>query len=257
MNNIKKIKKYKKSSEVLGRNILLVTAFATAIVTATGVILNVTYKEPTYEVEYVDSVDDKQPVVLVENIIEPEVIEHVKSTNMDEARLILEDLDEITIDDIEDEDLKQEMIDDKISIYFEALQKVNEANVYEGTDIAEFANNNYDLYDGINRNSDKILSYNALVYQKLLDNDADINEAVEEMHKLMILQTAPTELDEETWNKTFSVLLSTLDEEKHESLNIYFPLAYDLHRITCDKEHNQEYGVILCENLEDEYSKLR
>lgn len=167
----------------------------------------------------------------------------------------IEDVYEIEKDNMTEE-LKDEINDDFLSNYIIELQEINTDNPLANINMEEYFNENYDalLYSGEDFDEVKT-AYSALAYQKLIDNNVDLKKAFEELNSIMVLQVNPTEMDEATYNETFKTLLSTLDEG--ETLySIYFPLAKQLHLVTCIYDHELEYGITTCEDLENKYLSL-
>lgn len=259
---MKKITRFEKSSQLLGKKLILCSAILAGSLFITGTVIScnaiVEKKDDIKTVEELDSVDDPTPIIIDQTEeIEIKNNEALASNNMAKARLIASNIIPIDFNQIDDKELKQEMIDDNISNYLNALQAVNENNPLQLVDMEDYTADNYDvLYDG-KFHSDTVLAYNALAYQRFAENDIDINDALKELHTLMVLQTNPMEIDEETYNKLFSNLLRTLDYERHESLyDIYFPLAKAIHTITCDEKHYDDEFAIRCEDLDNEYQRL-
>lgn len=159
-------------------------------------------------------------------------------------------------EEILDEEVKNDMIADTISNYVIALQEINKINPLKDVNMTDYFNENYEsiLYGENVFAADKT-AYSALAYQKLVDNEVDIIKAFDELNSMMVLQTYPTDLDENYYNETFKVLLSTLKKEEN-LYDIYFPLAEQLHFITCGHEHTKEYGITSCDDLEKQYHGL-
>lgn len=241
------MKKYKKSSDLLGKKLVLYSTIMAGILTITGVTVTSCTNIKGTEEEYFDSVEDNRAIILDK----PESIYNNDlsfESNTDQARKILANLKY----NVDDEEIKQEIIDDNINLYLEALEKVNESSYIKDFNAEEYAYSNFETLHGENRLSDTVLIFNALAYQRIVDNNIDINDALVELNNLMVLQIYPSEIDEALWEKTFKNLLSTLGEE--ESIyDIYFPLAYDLHNITCFEEHEKDGDIITCDELEDDY----
>lgn len=258
---MKKITRFEKSSELLGKSLVLSSAIIGSAIIISGSIVACSNNEkkpvePSTNIEKeLDSVDDPTPVIIEEDIENNQEIQVM--TNMDRAKKIVDDIVLVDLNQVEDEDLKQEYIDDNISNYIAALQIVNENNPLQLVDMTDYTADNYDKLYNKKYNDETILAYNALAYQRFAENDIDIIDALDELNTLMVLQTNPMEIDEETYNKLFANLLRTLDQERHESLyDIYFPLANSIHTITCSEKHYDDEYAVRCETLDDEYQKM-
>ena len=261
---MKRITRFEKSSELLGKSLILSSAIlGTAIIASGSIIacsnekekLNTNTNDHNYTKE-LDSVDDPTPVIIGEEVIENNQ-EISITTNMDRAKKVADDIILVDFNMIEDEEIRQECIDDNISNYLVALQIVNENNPLQLVDMTDYVADNYDKLYNKKYNDENVLAYNALAYQRFAENDIDINDALEELNTLMALQTYPMEIDEDTYNKLFANLIRTLDQERHESVyDIYFPLANSIHTLTCSEKHYDDEYAVRCEALDNEFEKI-
>lgn len=268
------MKKYKKSSELLGKKLMLYSAVLAGALTMSCVIIscdtnhNYQKEEEVVEISELDSVDDNQPILIIQKA--PDGTEENRSlfveTDMDKVKKELYNgintTDAIILE--EDPDIKQEMIDDNISNYLNALQMVSEDFLIPEEKMEDYIMENYQLASGANMKhfyDDDVIIYNASAYKRIVDNNIDIFDALNEFNTLMALQANPVDLTEEEYNNLFPNLLKTIDLEKHENVyDIYYPLAYYLHRISCDaKEHHIDWddlSSVHCENIDEEYQKI-
>lgn len=245
------MKKYKKSSELLGKKIVLYSVFMAGTISATAFTLTACYKEKPEKLEYIE--ENKKECVFEDNNITNENYIYTES-NLDQARKMISKIN-YNYNNIENEDLKQEIIDDNISIYLNALNVVNNDNPLRDFNINDYAINKYSELHGENRYSDNILYFNALAYKRLLDNNINISDALVELNTLMSLQINPTDIEEDEFNILFNNLLSTLNNGE-SVYEIYSPLAYDIHLISCDQIHTFSDYNITCDNLEKNYKVL-
>ena len=261
---MKRITRFEKSSELLGKSLILSSAIlGTAIIVSGSIIgcsnekgkLNTNTDDHNYTKE-LDSVDDPTPVIIDEKGTDS--VQQTPLTNhMDIAKKVADNIVLVDFNMIEDEEIRQECIDDNISNYLAALQIVNENNPLQLEDMTDYTANNYDKLYNKKYNDETVLAYNALAYQRFAENDIDIDVALEELNTLMALQTYPMEIDEATYNKLFANLIRTLDQERHESVyDIYFPLANAIHTLTCSEKHYDDEYAVRCEALDNEFEKI-
>ena len=262
------MKKYKKSSQLLGKKLMVYSAIMAGALTITSILVSCDKNNDNYKyetVEEIDSVDDNQPIILSENDLEKEYHQTLMvESDVDKAIKELHNIVIPALFDTDDPDLKQEMIDDNISIYLNSLQMVGDVSLIPEDKMEDYIMENYDISANPNMThffDEKVIIYNASAYKRLVDNNIDIYDALNEFNILMALQAYPTDLTEEEYYNLFPNLLKTIDLEKHENVyDIYFPLAYYIHRISCDDDlHYQDYNdqaTIHCANIDNEYQKL-
>ena len=198
---------------------------------------------------------DYQNIVIIDSdvIVKPinahKALEEIKEyDNYKEANKIIWRIPEVDI--TQNEELQFEQQCDNISLYFIALQKINENNPLIDTDLVKY-NKNFNSYlTSYNRHTEQLLVYEACVYQRLLNNDVDIVKAIDELNEL--LTNYANDPDYEVGLNDYPELVKGLNDG--ETLkDIYLPLAYDLHRITCPKTNDLKDNVFSGEELVKRY----
>ena len=95
------------------------------------------------------------------------------------------------------------------------------------------------------------LEYAALAYQRIMDNNINIMDVMDDLNRILVDQLNPSETSE-----SFNILSTTLNEDEN-LYDIYFPLAKQLYLCTSDEEHYiDENGVFRSESLDEEYNKI-
>ena len=152
----------------------------------------------------------------------------------------------------EDEDIKIVEQADRASFYIILLQSINQDNPLKDVDMEKYMNDHYEelLYseDDFSINN---LEYAALAYQRIMDNNINIMDVMDDLNRILVDQLNPSETSE-----SFNILSTTLNEDEN-LYDIYFPLAKQLFICTSDEEHYiDENGVFRSDSLDEEYNKI-
>ena len=80
----------------------------------------------------------------------------------------------------------------------------------------------------------------------ILNSGVDFDDAINELEYVYQFSMVPTDLSEELWNMLFGTLMKTIDENSNVCSE-YYDLAYYVHSLWCDFEHNMnEYERYEC-----------
>ena len=158
-----------------------------------------------------------------------------------------------SIDSNVDEDLQFEQKCDNISIYLDALQLVNENNPLLKTDLAKFHRQYESSINSGYRYYDSLIVYEACVYDRMTKNHLDMDIALDELNEL--LTNCANDPNYEVGINDYPELVNGL-KDGEVLKDIYLPLAYDLHRISCPYEHDNLDNIYACEALEKNKVKI-
>ena len=173
-------------------------------------------------------------------------LEEIKTyDNYNEAFDIIWDIPQI--DSSLDEDLQYEQKCNNVSTYLEALQLINSNNPLLKADLKKFYRQYESSLNSGYRYYDSLIVYEACVYQRMIDNNLDINLVLTELEEL--LNNYANDENYEVGLNDYPELVKGLKDG--ETLkDIYLPLALDLHRINCPYEHDNLENIYTCEDLE-------
>ncbi len=97
------------------------------------------------------------------------------------------------------------------------------------------------------------LNYIKALYMLLYNTNIPMTNYLKELNTMAIMQQIPTCVPEDIWNKEFANLLTNFDYENESLFEKFGPLAYYVHVLKCEEEHNLNiYGGYTCPNLDKE-----
>lgn len=190
--------------------------------------IKVNYNPDYREVVHIDSEVLNKPVNIYNGLKEIKEYDNLK-----QAKEILYNIPEL------DDDYTDENKYSNINNYLYALDLINENNPLLHADIIKYANNYENELYSYDRYNDVLLTYEAISYHRLLNNNVNLAKALDELEKLYQSQDTITTTDD------YPLLTSTLNNGENLE-DLYLPLAYDLHRISCSKEHEKENNNFKC-----------
>lgn len=190
--------------------------------------IKVNYNPDYREIVHIDSEVLNKPVNIYNGLKEIKEYDNLKK-----AKEILQNIPEL------DNGYSDENKYSNINNYLYALDLINENNPLLRSDIIKYA----DIYENelysYDRDNEALLAYEAITYHRLVKNDVNIAKALDELEYLYQSQDNITTTDD------YPTLYSTLNDGENLE-DFYLPLAYDLHRISCSKEHEKENNIFKC-----------
>lgn len=92
--------------------------------------------------------------------------------------------------------------------------------------------------------------------KNLLNHGYHIEDVEDQLNNIMVFSQVPTDVPLDVWEMIVGKLSSTLSEFCNP-FSAYYALAKNIHLLSCNLEHSEEYGIFTCDSLKEQSEKVR